>query len=158
MYDIVVEALEAAISDRKYMSEKEFLPILTGVLQNATSDKKLIAKIAYGLSEMDKTAEIQKDKKGNIIYDKDSKDTEFVAYEEDIQDYMNREVLPYVPDAKAFFEENLGAKKAVIKTGAEIPFTRMFYKYQAPQSSVELAGKFVMLETMISESVKKLFG
>lgn len=158
VYDIVVEALEAAISDRKYMSEKEFLPILTGVLQNATSDKKVIAKIAYGLSEMDKTAEIQKDKKGNIIYDKDSKDTEFVAYEEDIQDYMDREVLPYVPDAKAFFEENLGAKKAVIKTGAEIPFTRMFYKYQAPQSSVELAGKFVMLETMISESVKKLFG
>lgn len=158
VYDMVVEALEAAISDRKYMSEKEFLPILTGVLQNATLDKKVIAKIAYGLSEMDKTAEIQKDKKGNIIYDKDSKDTEFVAYEEDIQDYMDREVLPYVPDAKAFFEENLGAKKAVIKTGAEIPFTRMFYKYQAPQSSVELAGKFVMLETMISESVKKLFG
>ena len=43
---------------------------------------------------------------------------------------MAREVLPHIPDAAAFFEENLGAKKPVIKTGAEIPFTRYFYKYQ----------------------------
>lgn len=158
VYDAIIEALENSLSDKKYMSEKEFLPVLTDVLKNATADKKIISKIAYGLSEMDKSAEIQKDKKGNIIYDKDSKDIELVAYEEDIQDYMDREVIPYVPDAKAFFEENLGAKKPVIKTGAEIPFTRTFYKYQAPQSSVELADKFVELERMVSESIEKLFG
>ena len=158
VYDAIIVALENSLSDKKYMSEKEFLPVLTEVLKDATADKKVILKIANGLSEMDKSAEIQKDKKGNIIYDKDSKDTELVAFEEDIQDYMDREVLPYVPDAKAFFEENLGAKKPVIKTGAEIPFTRTFYKYQAPQASAELAAKFVELETMVSESIEKLFG
>lgn len=158
VYDAIIEALEGAFSDKKYLSEKEFIPVLATVLLNATADKKLIAKIASGLSEMDKSAEVQRDKKGNIIYDKESKDTELVKYEENIQDYMEREVLPYVPDAKAFFEENLGTKKPVVKTGAEIPFTRTFYKYQAPQASVELEKRFVELESMISESVKKLFG
>ncbi|MGN0422731.1 MAG: N-6 DNA methylase [Lachnospiraceae bacterium] len=158
VYDAIIETLKGAISDTKYLSEKKFIPILSKILEGVTSDKKLIAKIANGLSEMDKTAEIQKDKKGNIIYDKDSKDTELVRYEEDIQDYMDREVLPYVPDAKAFFEENLGAKKPVIKVGAEIPFTRTFYKYQAPKASKELEAQFVELENIVSESIKKLFG
>ena len=71
---------------------------------------------------------------------------------------MAREVLPYVPDAKAFWEENLGAKKPVIKTGAEIPFTRTFYKYQAPKASEELEDRFVELESIVSQSITKLFG
>lgn len=158
VYNAIIKALEGAISDTKYLSEKKFIPVLSKILEGATSDKKLIAKIAQGLSEMDKTAEVQKDKKGNIIYDKDSKDTELVRYEEDIQDYMDREVLPYVPDAKAFFEENLGAKKPVIKVGAEIPFTRTFYKYQEPKASEELEAQFIELENIVSESIKKLFG
>ena len=71
---------------------------------------------------MDKSAEIQRDKKGDIIYDKETKDTEIVKYEENIEDYMAREVLPHVPDAKWFFEEDLSKKNPVAKTGAEIPF------------------------------------
>ena len=90
-------------------------------------DKRLMDKIADGLSVMDKKAEIQRDKKGNIIYDKETKDTEIVRFDEDIDTYMAREVLPHIPDAKAFFEEDLGKKKPVIKTGAEIPFTRAFH-------------------------------
>ena len=88
--------------------------------------KKLIEKVADGLSIMDKKAEIQRDKKGNILFDKETKDTEIVKYEESIEDYMAREVLPHIPDAVAFFEEDLGKKKPVVKTGAEIPFTRYF--------------------------------
>lgn len=74
------------------------------VLADATTDKKLIDKIADGLSVMDKNAEIQRDKKGNILYDKETKDTEIVKYEEDIDTYMAREVLPHILDAVAFFE------------------------------------------------------
>ena len=117
----------------------------------------LLEKIADGLSAMDKNAEIQRDRKGNIIYDKETKDTELVKWEESIEDYMAREVLPHIPDAAAFFEENLGAKKPVIKTGAEIPFTRYFYKYQQPTASEELEAKFSELELSVSERVAKLF-
>lgn len=157
VFDAIVAALEAAVGDTVYMKEQDFLPVLTKVLVQATSDKKLIAKIAAGLSEMDKNAEIQRDKKGNILYDKETKDTEIVKFEEDIDTYMAREVLPHIPDAKAFFEENLGAKKPVIKTGAEIPFTRYFYKYQQPTPSEELEARFSELELSVNERVAKLF-
>lgn len=157
LYDSILEALRCNLSDEIYYSPEDFMPILKGVLETATTEKKLIDKIADGLSIMDKKAEIQKDKKGNIIYDKETKDTEIVKWAEDIDDYMAREVLPHIPDAKAFFEEDLGKKKPVIKTGAEIPFTRYFYKYQEPTPSEELEAKFVELEQSVSKRIEKLF-
>ena len=157
LFDGIVATLEAAISEEVYLSPAAFLPVLTKVLSCATADKKLIEKIADGLSVMDKNAEIQRDKKGEIIYDKETKDTEIVKYQEDIDTYMAREVLPHIPDAKAFFEENLSKKKPIIKTGAEIPFTRYFYKYQQPTASEDLEVRFMELELSVSERVAKLF-
>lgn len=157
VYEAILAALDAAVSDKVYYSYAAFLPVLKKVLSQATADKKLIEKIADGLSVMDKNAEIQKDKKSNIIYDKETKDTEIVKCDEDIDDYMAREVLPHIPDAKAFFEEDLSKKKPVIKTGAEIPFTRYFYKYQQPVASEELEAKFMELELSVSARVAALF-
>lgn len=157
VFDSIVEALKAATASDIYYSPVEFIPILTDILSEATSDKKLIEKVADGLSIMDKKAEIQRDKKGNTLFDKETKDTEIVKYEESIEDYMAREVLPHIPDAVAFFEEDLGKKKPVVKTGAEIPFTRYFYKYQQPVPSEELETKFMEIEQSLSERVNKLF-
>ena len=157
VYEAIIAELTAAVSDEVYYSPAAFMPVLTKDLAAATADKKLLEKIADGLSVMDKKAEIQCDRKGNIIYDKETKDTELVKYEEHIDDYMAREVLPHIPDAVAFFEENLGAKKPVIKTGAEITFTRCFYKYQQPTASEVLENKFMELELSVSERVAKLF-
>lgn len=155
IYDSILETLKVNVSDKVYKEPKSFISLLSSLL---TVDKKLIDKIADGLSEMDKTAEIQIDKKGNVIYDKETYDKEIVKYTENIEDYMAREVLPYVPDAQWFWEENIGAKKPVIKVGAEIPFTRYFYKYTQPKPSEELAVKFMELEMNISERIDKLFG
>ena len=157
VYDAIVEDLNNAISDEIYMSPETFMPILSKVLAGATTDKKLIDKIAVGLSKMDKNAEIQRDKKGEIIYDKDTKDIEIVKYEETIEDYMEREVLPHIPDAKAFWEENLSAKNPVIRTGAEIPFTKCFYKYSIPTPSEELEEKFFSLDKSVNDRISKLF-
>ena len=71
---------------------------------------------------------------------------------------MKREVLPHIPDAKSFFEEDVTLKNPKIKTGAEIPFTRYFYKYEAPRPSEELAQEFLELEYMVNQKVKELFG
>lgn len=157
LYDEIITTLKAVTSEQVYNSPTEFMPVLTKALASATSDKKLLDKIANGLSIMDKNAEIQRDRKGRIIYDKETKDTELVKWEESIEDYMAREVLPHIPDAAAFFEEDLGKKKPVIKTGAEIPFTRYFYKYQASTPSEELETKFMELEFSVSKRVAKLF-
>lgn len=158
VYDAILESLNSAISEKIYLSDKEFMPALANILSGVTTDKKLLEKIADGLSIMDKNAEIHRDKKGNIIYDKETKDTEIVKYEESIEEYMAREVLPHVPDAQWFFEEDLSKKKPVIKTGAEIPFTRYFYKYQKPKPSEELEKTFLELEKSVSERIARLFG
>lgn len=158
VYDSIIEMLTVSIDDQIYYSPLKFFPVLTRILKDVVTDKKLIEKIADGLSIMDKNAEIQRDRRGNVIYDKETRNVEIVRYEESIETYMNREVLPYIPDAVAFFEENLGAKKPVIKTGAEIPFTRNFYKYQAPTPSEELSTRFSELELSVSNHIAELFG
>ena len=158
IYDDMYKILQDNISNKKYLSPQEFIPVLDDLFLGTGLNSKEIADIADGLSVMDKQAEIQKDKKGNVLYDKETKDTELVPYKQDIADYMEREVLPHVPDAKAFFEEDLSKKKPVIKTGAEIPFTRYFYKYQKPEASADLEAKFLKLEQTVNDGIAKLFG
>ncbi len=158
LYDGILERLNGSISDEKYLNPESFMPVLEKALNGLNIDSKLMDKIAKGLSVMDKEADIQTEKKGGeIIYDKDSKDTEIVRWDEDIEDYMAREVLPHIPDAKWFWEEDLGAKKPVIKTGAEIPFTRYFYKYQQPEASEVLAERFIALDNKVDNRVSMLF-
>lgn len=156
LYDEIIEKLKLNISDTIYKSINEFMPVITNALDGV--EKKIITKVADGLSEMDKTAEIHRDKKGNIIWDTSTKDTEIVKYTEDIEDYMKREVLPHVPDAHWEFEEKADAKKPVIKTGAEFPFTRYFYEYKAPEKSEDLAREFMKIEASLNSRINVLFG
>lgn len=155
LFDSILERLNSNKSEKVYYSIEEFNTILIKILPDV--DKKILEKIKAGLSVMDKRAEIVRDKKGQIIYDKDSKDIELVKYKESIGDYMAREVLPHVPDAQAFFEEDLSAKNPKIKTGAEIPFTRYFYKYQSHETPEELEKQFKNIESEIDDKIKILF-
>lgn len=70
---------------------------------------------------------------------------------------MMREVLPHIPDAKAFFDEDLSKKKPIVRTGAEIPFTQYFYKYQPPEQSEVLKRKFLDLQSSVNQETQKLF-
>lgn len=156
VYEQLLAILEANKSDQVYKSLVDFTPVITDLL-NEVVDNKLLKKVIEGLSQMDKSAEIQRDKKGNILYDKETEDTEIVNINTPIDEYMAKEVLPFVPDAKAFFNEDLGKKKPVIKTGAEIPFTRYFYKYQELESVDVLEKKISELETSIASDMQELF-
>lgn len=157
-YNKIFEILKENITDKKYMSVDEFEPVVNDLLSQLSLNKTVLNNIIDGLSEMDKEADIQTDKKGNVIYDKDTKDTEIVNVRENIEDYMKREVLPHIPDAKSLFEEDVTLKNPKIKTGAEIPFTKYFYKYEAPRPSEELAQEFLELEDIVNQKVKELFG
>ena len=161
LYDSLLEALRSNVSDRVFYRLSDFESVIKKIL--AGFDKKVISKVIDGLSVMDKKAEIYKDKKG-IVYDTETKDTEIVKWDEKIDDYMAREVLPHIPDAKAFFEaedenatfeDDMLAKK--VKIGAEIPFTRYFYKYQEPTPSEGLLKKFKDLENTVREKIDGLF-
>lgn len=88
-------------------------------------------------------------KKGKQQADKSLKDTENVPLTESIEEYFEREVKPFVPDAW------IDTKKTIV--GYEIPFTRYFYKYQQPEKSEVLAQRFVELETSVSARIANLF-
>ncbi|MDO5037912.1 MAG: N-6 DNA methylase [Tissierellia bacterium] len=157
-YEAIFARLKENLSQKKYLSKEDFEPLLKDLLGDLDLKAADFNKILEGLSQRDKEAHMERDKKGNIIYDPATKDTEIVNVREDIGAYMKREVLPHLPQAKAFFEEKPEAKKPVFKTGAEIPFTRYFYKYQAPRPSEDLAQEFLDLEAQVKKKIKDLFG
>ena len=88
-------------------------------------------------------------KNGKKQPDTSLRDTENVPLTENIQDYFKREVLPFSPDA--WIDE----KKS--KVGYEIPFTRYFYKYEAPQPSAEIMAEILELEKELEGSLQEVF-
>ena len=88
-------------------------------------------------------------KKGKPEADSNLRDTENVPLKEDIQEYFKREVLPFAPDAW------IDTKKS--KVGYEIPFTRYFYKYEAPKPSDEIMAEILELEKELSGSLEEVF-
>ena len=156
VFEQMLTMLRENVTDQVWLNSKDFIKHLRVVLadlpdhrvkQTEAQTKVMLDKIADRLSEIDKTAPLQYDRKGKIVLDPASKDTEIVALTEDIEDYMEREVLPYVPDATWVDEET---DKAV-KTGAEIPFTRYFYQYEEPESSEVLMDRFFELEEQLKD-------
>ena len=89
-------------------------------------------------------------KNGKKQPDSSLRDTENVPLKEDIQEYFKREVLPFAPDA--WIDE----KKNVV--GYEIPFTRYFYKYEAPKPSAEIMDEIKLLEKDLMTSLSQIMG
>ena len=77
------------------------------------------------------------------------RDTENVPMTEDIEEYFQREVKPYAHDAW------IDTKKT--KVGYEIPMTRYFYEYQAPESIEEIIDRISKLENDISTALRNFF-
>lgn len=95
-------------------------------------------------------AVVTKNNKNQPVADATKRDFENVPLKEDIGEYFNREVKPY--NQKAWIETGK------TKIGYEIPFTRYFYKYEAPEKSEDIAVRIAVREKNIMNSLKKLFG
>ena len=89
-------------------------------------------------------------KKGKPQPDTSLRDTENIPYKENIEEYMQKNVYPYAPDA--WIDE----KKS--KIGYEIPFTREFYKYVAPRRSEEIFAHLQELEQQETVLMNKIMG
>ena len=98
----------------------------------------------------------QRDEAGNVILkrgkpvpDTSLRDTENVPLVQDIDTYFAREVLPYAPDAWIDHSKT--------KVGYEIPMTRYFYEYQAPEAVEDIVARITALEQDISAGLAELF-
>ncbi len=87
--------------------------------------------------------------KGKPKADSSRRDTENIPLSEAINEYFEREVLPFAPDA--WIDE----KKT--KVGYEISFTRYFYKYTAPRPSGEIMDEILTLESELDGSLAEIF-
>lgn len=116
-------------------------------------ESKVIDSIEFGYTKI--TIETPKlDNKGNRIMKKgkpvadvSKRDTENIPLSEDVQDYFETEILPSNPGA--WIEKS--------KVGYEIPFTRIFYKYQKLEDMEIIQSRISELEEKISASFAKLF-
>ncbi|MBG9546944.1 type I restriction-modification system subunit M [Cytobacillus firmus] len=124
--------------------------------EDKTVESKVFDNEEFGFTKV--TVERpQRDEKGNIILKKGKpvadtslRDTEDIPLKEDIQAYFEREVLPFNPNAW------MDRKKD--KIGYEITFTRLFYKYQAPEPSEVIAERIKKLEESIVANFEALSG
>ena len=152
----ILQALRQGLSEATYPNFETFTAVLKDLLSEVKLTPANLNALALAMSEMDKTAEVittkKKDKLGEIadgiVYDKTTKDSEIVKLSEEVETYFEREVYPHVPDAHYWWEEN--------KLGAEIPFTRYFYQYQAPEKAEDLLKQFYDLEDQLQALLEDL--
>ena len=93
------------------------------------------------------------------MIDPTTKDTEIIRLNQDVDAYMQSEVLPHVPDAIYRYEYD--PKKAESATnkerlGAEFPFTRYFYEYTEPESADALLEQFMEMEASLAGMIADL--
>lgn len=88
-------------------------------------------------------------KKNLKVPDPSRRDSENIPLTEDVNEYFQREVLPYAPDAW------IDNKK--IKIGYEIPMTRYFYEYESIESVEDIESRLSELEADIKRSLENLF-
>jgi type I restriction enzyme M protein len=95
-----------------------------------------------------------KSKKGQKPYDPDLRDTESIPLGDDIAAYMQREVLPHVPDA--YVNEDIRDEKdgQVGKVGYEVNFNRYFYVYKPPRPPEVIAAEIKAMEARFLELMK----
>ena len=108
----------------------------------------LFKAIYMALAERDETSDICLDNKGNPEPDPELRDYENVPLKEDIQKYMEREVLPHVPDA--WIDESK------TKIGYEINFNRYFYKYEPPRSLEDIESDLKAIEKEIADMLAEV--
>ena len=89
-------------------------------------------------------------KKGKYQPVKGASDSEIIPLDEDIDAYMEKNVLPYNP--LAYIDPTKD------KIGYEVPFTRLFYKFEAPVSSDAIFEDIKSLEAEETILMKELFG
>lgn len=118
-------------------------------------ESKVFESVEFGYNKI-VVERPQRDEAGNIIQkrgkpvpDTSLRDTENVPLVQDIDAYFAREVLPYAPDAWIDHSKT--------KVGYEIPMTRYFYEYQAPEAVEDIVARITALEQDISAGLAELF-
>ena len=156
LQETIIDALETIDCTLLYKNREKFTKLLKKAFKKAELDIKapLMKAILAGLSEKDETADICTDAKGNPEPDADLRDSEKIPFtskfteKEAINEYFEREVKPYVPDAWVDYSRT--------KKGYSIPFTRQFYKFTELGDAEETFAEIKVLDERIKAGMLRL--
>lgn len=124
-------------------SEKE----IRDVLMFFAKEDETAALVYKSLSDY-KKANYNKPNHAQLITNNSLKDTENIPLKEDIQEFFEKEVLPFAPDA--------WWDKKETKIGYEINFNKYFYQYQPPRSLKEIAADIFAIEKETDGLLKEI--
>lgn len=167
--DIGKKAMEAANSEKVKKADKETLEHLADIVypEGKITDEEMFAilrehfgkKLTQGFVKLVRTlgttaseapavfATPGKPDSGLVI-DPALTDTETIPMKEDIDEYIAREVLPFVPDAWRDPSKD--------KVGCEFPLTRLFYRYTPLRDSSEILADLMALEADTTSALQSL--
>lgn len=91
----------------------------------------------------------QIEKKGKPVAEKGKTDYEVIPLNDDVDAYFAKNVLPY--NKNAFMDRSKD------KIGYEVPFTRLFYKFEQPESSDAIFAEIKALGEEETDLMKALF-
>jgi type I restriction enzyme M protein len=108
------------------------------------------AKVTVERPERNTKGQVVTDKKGNPKPDSSLRDTENIPLTMDIQEYMEKEVLPHVPDAWVDHSKT--------NIGYEVNFTKYFYQYKPLRSLEEIRKDIMAIEQETDGLLKEVIG
>jgi type I restriction enzyme M protein len=108
------------------------------------------AKVTVERPERNTKGQVVTDKKGNPKPDSSLRDTENIPLLMNVEEYMEKEVLPHVPDAWIDHSKT--------NVGYEINFTKYFYQYKPLRSLDEIRKDIMALEQETDGLLKNVIG
>ncbi|MFM2432429.1 MAG: type restriction enzyme protein, partial [Cyanobacteriota bacterium] len=150
----IVDLLQSQFGDKRHLDWNQVRDRFEKALKKQEIKLKATdwKAIRDGFTERDEAAEpvILKKTKDAVVYEPDAelRDTENVPLKEEIADYVEREVLPHVPDAWVDEEKT--------QRGYEISFTKYFYKFKPLRSLEAIAADILALEKETDGVLKQI--
>jgi len=158
--EALIALLESMPAGKVWMDRERFLADIISYAGAAAVKLPAPIKkaIVANLGRRDENAGICRDKDGNPEPDRELRDYEYVPLKEDVREYFDREVLPYVPDA--WIDESKRDEKdgEVGIVGYEIPLNRHFYVYKPPRPLEKIEADIAQLEKDIVAELREVVG
>lgn len=157
----IIQAVETLKASGRIADDAEFFKLLEGAL-GSRPNKGFIKMYRDALGERDEEAEVVFEdpynapkQKGRIcewkekpLSDSELRDCENIPWKQDIDQYFEKEVLPFAPDAWMDREKD--------KVGYEIPFTKFFYEYKPLRDLKEIMADIEDLEQQTEELLDEI--
>jgi type I restriction enzyme M protein len=148
----VSERLLSAVEGLQGTSTTEwevFAEKVRGALSGVGKVPKPVEKAVLDAAMVrDAEAPVVTDKKGKVEPDSELRDYENVPLVDDVNEYLKREVQPFV--------EDVWVDESKTRIGYEIPFTRHFYKYVPPRPLEEIDAEIKSLEAEILDLLREV--